>query len=247
MLNNRHSFLPNHKYYYHEGWVIPDSDGSPLRYWAFSAGENVGDYDEATGKYIIPIRVSGKNLFNYAAVDNDKLINCVRGHFSRSVTTITTHQNACTIFIPCKPNTTYTISRSIENSNLHFGYTAKLPEVGVIVYEAKSVNSKTDKTLTIKTGEDAKYLVAYIYNGFAEPGKLPEILQSIQIEEGATNTEHEAFKSKMHNIYLDAPISDNVIDSWLDDMPTIETFKGYNNIMVLTNGPTELFSCEYYK
>lgn len=242
---DRFNYLPNHKYYNNTDGVILDSNGKALRGYSIS-GENIGDYDEGTGKYKISIKLSGKNLFNYSAVDNDNLINCVRGYFTRNVTTITKHQNACTIFIPCKPNTTYTASRSTEYSNFHFGYTVELPAVDVVVLGAKSADNR-GPTLTIETGDDAKYLVVYIYNGFSEPGALPEILQSIQIEEGATATEYEPYKGNTYNIYLDAPLT-GVIDSTLDKtLPAIETNNGYNNIMVCTSKQPDDALWQYYK
>lgn len=60
---DRFNYLPNHRYYENADGVIYDSNGKPLRGYSIS-GENVGDYDEENGKYIIPIQVCGKNLFD---------------------------------------------------------------------------------------------------------------------------------------------------------------------------------------
>ena len=65
--------------------------------------------------YKIPVRLRGKNLF-----DKDNAAYLI-GYFTKNVADITTHANARTIYIPCEPNTTYTISRNTSYSNFHFG------------------------------------------------------------------------------------------------------------------------------
>lgn len=133
----------------------------------------------------------GKNLF-----DKDNAAYLI-GYFSKTHTAITTHANARTIYIPCEPNTTYTISRNTSYTNFHFGYTTVLPAVGVAVngYHGDATGSVTSFTLT--TGADAKYLVSYIYNGYSEEGTSnawDTIIGGIQIEEGSTATAWEEYK-----------------------------------------------------
>lgn len=133
----------------------------------------------------------GKNLF-----DKDNAAYLI-GYFSKTNTAITTHANARTIYIPCEPNTTYTISRNTSYTNFHFGYTTVLPAVGVAVngYHGDATGSVTSFTLT--TGADAKYLVSYIYNGYAAEGTenaWDTIIGGIQIEQGSTATAWEEYK-----------------------------------------------------
>ena len=129
----------------------------------------------------------GKNLF-----DKDNATYLI-GYFTKNVTDITTHANARTIYIPCKPNTTYTISRNTSYSNFHFGYTTTFPATGVAVSGAISSASTS---LTLTTGANAKYLVSYIYNGYSEEGTenaWNTIIGGIQIEEGTSATDYEPY------------------------------------------------------
>lgn len=140
--------------------------------------------------YKIPVRLRGKNLF-----DKDNAAYLI-GYFTKNVADITTHANARTIYIPCKPNTTYTISRNTSYSNFHFGYTTALPATGVAVSGAISAASTSITSLTLTTGADAKYLVSYIYNGYSEEGTSNAwntIIGGIQIELGGAATDYEPY------------------------------------------------------
>ena len=170
-----------------------------------SVGELVTDKTSGHyGKYDIPIKMCGKNLFDK---NNCKYL---IGYFTRAVTTITTHANARTIYIPCKADTKYTISRNTEYSQFHFGYTKELPRVGVQVFGAVSADSVYNKKITVATGSGAKYLVAYMYNGYSSEGVDPdgwtEILDSLQIEYGETATEYCSGTTYEEHIYTAAPL-----------------------------------------
>ena len=159
----------------------------------------VSDYpvtltDALAGESLRGIKVyggCGKNLF-----DKDNAAYLI-GYFTKNVTDITTHANARTIYIPCKPNTTYTISRNTSYSNFHFGYTTTLPANGVAVSGAISAASTSITSLTLTTGANAKYLVSYIYNGYSEEGTenaWNTIIGGIQIEQGSTATAWKEYK-----------------------------------------------------
>ena len=135
----------------------------------------------------------GKNLF-----DKDNAAYLI-GYFNKANTAITTHANARTIYIPCEPNTTYTISRNTSYTNFHFGYTTVLPAVGVAVNGVNGDATGSVTSLTLTTGADAKYLVSYIYNGYSEEGTSnawDTIIGGIQIEESTSATEYEPYRGK---------------------------------------------------
>lgn len=148
------------------------------------------------------IRITGKNLYNPQ--------NTLIGYFTRAITSVTTHANARTLFMKCLPNTTYTITKTVISNNFHIGYTNETPAVGVTVYNAKTLDA-TDTVTTITTGPDAKYIIAYIYNGYdvADRDRLDAILSGIQIEYGNNSTSYEK-----HFCSFEGTISDSVeIDS----------------------------------
>lgn len=169
----------------------------------YGSAAGVGDADGDV--YKIPVRLRGKNLF-----DKDNATYLI-GYFTKNVTDITTHANARTIYIPCKPNTTYTISRNTSYSNFHFGYTTTLPATGVAVSGAISAASTSITSLTLTTGANAKYLVSYIYNGYSEEGTenaWNTIIGGIQIEEGTSATDYEPYITpQTQTVTLTSPLS----------------------------------------
>ena len=123
--------------------------------------------------------VGYENLF-----DKDNA-NVIDGYFHSTSSAITSNSTRKIIYIPVKSNTTYTIKtgEKITTSNMFaVGYTNELPTLGVTV-EGIDASSTTPKTIT--TGENAIYLVAFIYrDDYAI--SYDEVLESLQIEEGST-------------------------------------------------------------
>ena len=101
-----------------------------------------------------------------------------------------------TVYIPCKPNTTYTVSKLFDQTKNRFtvAYTKETPNYRVQTYG--TIYNSTGYTITITTGADAKYLVAYIWlNGGSTTPE--DMINSIQIEEGTTATPYEEHKEQM--------------------------------------------------
>ncbi len=107
------------------------------------------------------------------------------------------------VYIPCKPSTTYTVSRErvLENDRFIIGYTRKIPESGLAVYNISSApNSGTlgeTLSLTIATGADARYLVVWVFWSSAS-----EALDTLQIEFGSTATAYEPYRGHTYDINL---------------------------------------------
>ena len=130
-----------------------------------------------------------KNLFDK---ENATIVN-------RYVSTdkkIATSSNARSIIIPCQPNTTYTFSK-IQSTRFYLGYTTAEIETGTDVYNNTIDNNAT--YLTITTGENAKYLVVYVYNSVYDTNTtLEEILDSAQLEFGSIATQYEPYKKSFY-------------------------------------------------
>ena len=118
---------------------------------------------------------TGKNLFDKANVSD------VNGYFG---TTILASSNHRVVYIPCKPNTTYTVSNPANNRRV-LGYTTELPAVGVDVYGGTIG--------TITTGADAKYLVCYCYNENVDSVTYQDVLNAFQFELGSTASPYEEY------------------------------------------------------
>lgn len=97
------------------------------------------------------------------------------------------------IYIPCEPNTTYTVSK-LETTRLSIAYTTVEPGTGTAVYGYITYTGTTSSAGTITTGDDAAYLVAYVYNTNNDTSvTFEEMLASIQIEKGSAATDYEPY------------------------------------------------------
>lgn len=97
------------------------------------------------------------------------------------------------IYIPCEPNTTYTVSK-LETTRLSIAYTTVEPGTGTAVYGYITYTGTTSSAGTITTGDDAAYLVAYVYNTNNDTSvTFEEMLASIQIEKGSDATDYEPY------------------------------------------------------
>ena len=128
--------------------------------------------------------VIGKNLFNKN--DTSKLLENL---YFYAKDTIKAGNGLKMLYIPCKPNTTYTISK-ILSARFMVGYTNVLPAQGVLVVDGTGGNDKT--ALTTTTGADAKYLCVF-YKHSSDTLTAEEIEDTIQIEEGSTATAYEPY------------------------------------------------------
>ena len=126
----------------------------------------------------------GKNLFD----KNNALT--LNGYFDTSNPTIASANYAASIYIPCEPNTTYTMQKNRIQYNRYIVYTSEVPAVGVAVNGAVSFSNGV---ATITTGANAKYLVARVYHNTQDTLSFVEVLDSIQIEKGSTATTYASY------------------------------------------------------
>ena len=133
---------------------------------------------------------TGKNLFNKT---NTSLQIANADIFNSKIETGTSGRLIC--FIPCVPDTNYTVSRNrvIENERFQVGYTIESPSNNVsvlgLVYAESAGTIGDSMTLTVKTGENARYLVVWAYWG----GQA-NALDTLQIEFGSTATDYEPYQ-----------------------------------------------------
>ena len=139
------------------------------------------------------VTICGKNLFDK---NNVNILNAKYG----TGNLITADDNERMCYIPCKPNTTYTLyhlsTTSMRNS---IGTTQIVPAIGVTM-EDTVYSSTSPKTIT--TNANAKYIVWQFYAMNDTSHTLQEILDSVQIEVGSTATDYEAYTSQTYPISL---------------------------------------------
>ena len=143
-----------------------------------------------TGRQVVSTQ-QGNQLFNK---NNPKILNAKYG------TTITADNNERMLYIPCKPNTTYTLyhiaTTPMRNS---IGTTQTLPSISTPI-ENGVYSSTSPKTIT--TNANAKYIVWQFYAMNDTTHTLQQVLDSIMINEGATALPYEEYKGNDYEINL---------------------------------------------
>lgn len=127
---------------------------------------------------------TGKNLFDK---NNASLL--LDGLYVGSTTIQSSNQTA-SLYIPCEPNTTYTVSKD-STARFACATTAELPAGGVSI--ADRIADFTATSITITTSSTAKYLVVFYYHSSYDTKSKQQILDSIQIELGSTATAFEPY------------------------------------------------------
>lgn len=137
---------------------------------------------------------SGKNLF-----DKDNA-NIIHAYLQGSTGKIVAENNDTIVYIPCEPNTTYTIQKTMQPSStdnrFRFGTTQTTPQANMIL-DNFVYNTDIDKNrsyYTYTTGNNASYLVVYCYTNNADITQQ-QMLDTIQIELGDQATPYEPYKA----------------------------------------------------
>lgn len=191
--------------------------------------ESVGEYDETTGKYKIPIKVSGKNLF-----DINK-------------------------FITLDGNSTYyEINENgelVQKASDYRGNTV-LPTVAVLpigTYIISGFGSwSTFRVVNKTTGEG----IGYSKFTLTEPTEIAvkwwakggTVIGKPMLREGTTATGYEPYHEPITtNIYLDEPLGDGQCISYKKDgLPNLPTFKGTSIISADTTIQPSNVEITYY-
>lgn len=129
------------------------------------------------------LKSSGKNLFDK---NNANVLN---GYINASGT-ITSEVNNRTIYIPCKPNTTYTISKTISQ-RFSVGTYSSTPQINSTT--SNYGGNYTDASITITSGTNDNYLAVWFYNGGLDTKTYQEVIDTLQIEKGTTATSYEPY------------------------------------------------------
>lgn len=140
----------------------------------------------------------GRNLFD------KNNFNRLEAYIEGGDTLITAHDYNKTLFIPCEPNTTYTIQKYKSNV-FTVGYTVAFPAVGVQAYGGVfGTRADYDGQIvseTFTTGANAEYLLVRYYNASSDTTITErEMLDSIQIELGDTVNDYKLYTTK--KIYI---------------------------------------------
>jgi hypothetical protein len=151
--------------------------------FAIYEADNTTEWEsyQAPGSY--PMNLRGKNLFdkNNANIVNGWLDVPTRMGLS-------TPANDRILYIPCKPNTTYTVSRNVITSSFRVtAYDYEPFPTSISTYKEYVVETVTKNnsatSITYTTGANAKYLAVHYGHAVVDAETIQESLNSIQIEE----------------------------------------------------------------
>lgn len=196
------------------------SDGHRLRnYRIYGADGGVGDLDG--DKYIIPVTISGKNLYDSNTYPLQSGV-VVYGH-----TGLTANNSAfaSTDFIPCTDlqGQTLTLNKRPggKNGGIAFYDSEQVYISGVI-----NNNAEAGTPISFSVPDNA------VFMRFSVPNNTDEI----QIEKGASSTAYEPYHAPQTvTITLDEPLAgEQYIDFMRDGLPPITPFDGTNILTVDT-------------
>jgi len=170
----------------------------------------------------VEVTASGKNLFDKN--NEDQILNAWLNGNRISGSSVDT-----TIWIKCRPNTTYTISKI--GGVMRVGYSAVAPDYNLNLID--SVRHDNIPSMTITTDATAQYLVAWVCDlskSIDSSLGRDSILNSLQIEYGDTSTKYEQFKAG-RPIFIDWSSSVGSVYGGYVDLITGELVETWHRIV----------------
>ena len=130
----------------------------------------------------------GRNLYNY------KTAGFLNGYVNAAGTSVSSTTR--TTYIPCEPNTTYTVRKTNAGTNQRFCVfdTATKPAIGVQCISSVGTRAGLDtaSNYTITTGAAAAWLCVFFKTPTTTPSE-DDIIKTIQIEKGSTVHAYEPY------------------------------------------------------
>ena len=193
------------------------ADGAALKsYRIYGAAGGVGDYDENSGKYVIPVTIAGKNEFDGTLIS---------GYYTDStMTSIGGASGNYKSFKLLLSAGTYTFSSNIPVLIIRY--------ITADSYKSNPTSGRITQTHTFTVSDDG-----YVSLAFRNAENTPwDDSTTIQIEEAQTATEYEPYHEPIvSTISLDTPLSEGESVSMADTGVQFGTIDGTN---ILTVGTT---------
>lgn len=149
--------------------------------------------------------VAGKNLFD---VQNGIIL---KAYITGS--SVVGSDAVRSVAIRCIPGAVYTVSREPITSAFSVGFTDSAPQAGSAIFSHHRESPDASYT-TITAPQNAKYLVAYIYNRNITPEiNVDDVLNSIQIEYGGTATSYEPYRGQTITLPFGQTVYGGTVDN----------------------------------
>lgn len=113
------------------------------------------------------------------------------------------------VFARCKPNTSYTVSKT-AGTRFVCGWSNVKPEISGHFFDYTA--DSTASSITLTTGNTAKYILSYVYNGSTDVITKDAMLSSVQIEEAAAPSTFESYNGTTTTISLGSTIYGGTLD-----------------------------------
>lgn len=146
----------------------------------------------------VGIEAAGVNIFDKSNVSS------VHAYFVIGNSSLMSGSQFETVYLPCKPSTTYAI-KNTANNRANLAYTNEIPAVGVATFGG------TQNSIT--TGADAKYLVAYVYNSAVDSVTFDDVKNVLQIVVGsAVPNDYHPYAGNRYTIQLGQTVYGGTLD-----------------------------------
>lgn len=192
------------------------SDGAELKsYRIYGAAGGVGDYDENSGKYVIPVTIAGKNKFDgtlFSGYYTDSTMTSIGG--------VSGNYKSCKVYLSAG---TYTFSSNISVLIIRY--------ITADSYKSNPTSGRITQTHTFTISDDG-----YVSLAFRNAENTPwDDSTTIQIEEAQTATEYEPYHEPIvSTISLDTPLSEGESVSMAETGVQFGTIDGTNILTVGT-------------
>ena len=192
------------------------SNGEALKNYRFyGAAGGVGDYDEESGKYVIPVTIAGKNKFDgtlFSGYYTDSTMTSIGG--------VSGNYKSCKVYLSAG---TYTFSCSIPVLIIRY--------ITSDIYRSNPIGSKYTQDYTFTLANDSYVSLAFRN----ESNTAWDDSTTIQVELSQSATEYEPFhEPSTINIFLDEPVYEGESVSMEDTGVHIGTIDGTNILSVET-------------
>ena len=167
--------------------------------------KSVGVYNKETGKYDIELKVVKRNLFN---LTDNYLCGNIEGY------QIIVSDTEAFVYIPCCPNTTYTIyGREVINPSVDtkqfIAQTEELPQSGTNIIRVDS--AEIGEAITITTENTTRYiLISVIANGEYIERSIADAINAttsrLMVILGEQKIPYEKYEEQIVKLSLDEPL-----------------------------------------
>lgn len=187
--------------------------------------KSAGRYDESSGKYLLDVKVTGKNLFDINYFKEKSNLQTIQGGGFTLLGII------CNV----KPNTKYTLSARLAEVKYNLNIANKVTRYSLTSSPSRTLVSNADGTLYIG-----------LFNATVNSINMDDFMQqyqNIQLEEGTIATDYEAYQEPQTlTLTSDRPITkwDKLVEQggsmgWLYQSE-VKEYRGENSVSPYNSG-----------